>query len=104
MSEARRFEDLGEVSIEHGLSASSSKGFVKMRATGRSVVLLCQMTPAEAREQAMHLLEAAARAEYEQDFWAGSMALGASEQAAGAILAAVRQGEARRHRDGGTDG
>lgn len=98
MSESRRFEDLASVSIEHGLSSSTKHGFVKMRADGKTVVLLCQMTPSEAREQAMHLLEAAARAEYEQDFWSGSTEFGASEQAAASILAAVRRGEVNRHK------
>lgn len=76
-----RFVDLERIDVEHLLSSTSYEGIVKVRCTGKDgLIMLGQVTPAAARDIAAHLFEAAARAEYEQDFWAGSKAFGVPEE------------------------
>lgn len=99
-----RFEDLAGVEVEHMLGAATGLPLVKVRAAGERTILLGQLSPAQAREIACHLFEAAARAEYEADLDAGLRSAAgpdpdpaAHDQLLGFVLHAVRNGEHRRH-------
>lgn len=91
-----RVHDLVSVEVEHLLGLSSKHPLVKIRATGDGVILLGQMSPADARQIAAHLFEAAARSEYEADFADELDRLGLGNITA-VMLAAIRSGERRRH-------
>lgn len=93
---ATRIEDLVNVETEHLLGSNGVRPLVKLRAESDHTVIVGQMSPAQAREIALHLLESAARAEYEADLWHGSIAAGAQEEAIAGVLRIVRQGEAPR--------
>lgn len=58
---------------------------------------LGQLEPAQAREIAANLFEAAARAEYEADFARTATAGGLDGETLGQILLMIRNGEERRH-------
>lgn len=92
----RRFEDLERVEVEHLIAASTGRGHVKLRAIGPTRVLLGEIDPETARTMARDLLEAATRAEYEQDAVAGLTALGMDQRAVLVVLRAVRDGERTR--------
>ncbi len=97
---ANRIEDLADVSIEHMLG-DRIRPLVKLRAESDATVLIGQLTPAQAREIAEHLHEAAARAEYEYDLWTAARNVAdMPEETIGSILMLVRTGEARRHQIG----
>jgi hypothetical protein len=89
-------DDLTDVEVEHLLGMASGAGLVKLRAIGRNAVLIGQLHPATARQLALDLLAAAARAEYEQDLATGARNRGIPDDAVGLILQTVREGEARR--------
>lgn len=92
-------QDIARVDVEHGLTeARGGEGFVKIRVTSdqSDVVMLGQVDPDTARQLATDLMNVAARAEYEQDFWRESHRSGVPENAVGKMLAVVRAGESRR--------
>lgn len=95
--------DLAGVEVEHLLGLVSRAPLVKVRAIAddRSV-LVGQIDPADARRIAGHLLEAAARAEYEHDLFTEAVRIGMDDEAIGVLLAMVRTGERRRHEGGGS--
>lgn len=84
------------VEVEHMLGAAHGP-LVKLRAIGDGVILLGQLPPADARDIALHLLEAAARAEYEGDLHRTMVSEGWTAPMIGTVLAMVRDGEAVRH-------
>lgn len=93
------FQDIAGVDVEHGLTeARGGEGFVKIRVTSdqSDVIMLGQIDPETARKLATDLMNVAARAEYEQDFWRESRRAGVSENAVSKVLAVVRAGESRR--------
>lgn len=90
-----RVHDLVDVEVEHLLGATSKLPLVKLRATGDGVILLGQLSPADARQIAAHLFEAAARAEYEADFVSELDRMGMGDATA-VMLRAIRAGERRR--------
>lgn len=100
MTDRPRFDDLERVEVEHLIAASTGRGAVKLRAVGRTAILLGEINPAVARTMACDLLEAATRAEYEQDAVAGLAAAGIGQQAIGHVLHAIRHGERARHAGG----
>lgn len=61
--------DLSNVEVEHLLGLGTGLPLVKIRAESDRVVRVGQVSPDEARQIAGHLVEAAARAEYEIDFF-----------------------------------
>lgn len=91
--------DLSNVEVEHLLGLGTGLPLVKIRAESDSVVLLGQVSPDEARQIAGHLVEAAARAEYELDFFTEASKVFGRREAA-ALLHVVRAGERRRHEGG----
>lgn len=90
------FEDLRGVEVEHYLGATTGLGLVKLRAIGARYRLLGELSPADARNLARDLLDAAARADYEQDAAEGLAAIGVDDRAIAAVLHAVRAGERAR--------
>jgi hypothetical protein len=94
---ASRIEDLAGVSVEHMLGLATGLPLVKFRAESEGTVLLGQLEPAQAREIAANLFEAAARAEYEADFARTATAGGLDGETLGQILLMIRNGEERRH-------
>lgn len=97
-----RIADLAGIEVEHLLGETHGP-LVKVRCMSAGSILLGQISPADAREIAVHLAEAAARAEYEADLFNTMRAEGWTDQMAGVVLHMVRAGEARRHQ-GDTDG
>lgn len=99
----KQIEDIVNVETEHLLSASTFRGKVVLRVESDGTVLLGHITPEQARDIASHLMESAARCEYEQDLWSELKRVDMDEQAIGLIMHAVRAGEFRRHTeiDGG---
>lgn len=96
--------DLHGIEVEHLLGETHGP-LVKVRclsAGSAPVILLGQISPADARVIAAHLYEAAARAEYEADLFNTMRAEGWTDQMAGVVLHMVRAGEANRHQ-GDTD-
>lgn len=90
--------DLAHIEVEHGLGLATGKGFVKLRVTADAdVILLGQLPTDQARQIAGHLLDAAARAEYEQDFAAAMAGAGFPPEHVGQMLTLVRLGEIDRH-------
>jgi hypothetical protein len=96
---SKRIEDLVNVETEHLLSATTYEGRVVLRCQSDATVLLGQLTPEQARDVAAHLVESAARSEYEQDLWGELTRVEMDERAIGLIFHAVRAGEIRRHTD-----
>lgn len=94
---ASRIEDLTDVSVEHMLGMATGLPLVKLRAESAGTVLVGQLDPDAARQIAQHLLESAARAEYEADLANGTRAAGFSDDLVAELLALVRQGEIGRH-------
>lgn len=93
---ATRIEDLANVEVEHLLGMSTGLPLVKLRAESTGTVLVAQLEPAAAREIAMHLLDAAARAEYEHDLVVGGKALDLPDEFAIHATHVVRAGERMR--------
>ncbi len=87
--------DLEAVETEH-LLGDQRGPLVKMRCTGPNVVLVGQLLPAQARKIAADLQEAAARAEYEADFYQTARAEGWTDDMIGAVVAMVCAGEVER--------
>lgn len=111
MTTDTRLGDLTNIEVEHLLAERDRTGQVKLRAKGNvafpdegllGVVFVGQVNPGEARKIANDLLEAAARAEYEEDLAAGLIAMGLDgDQLLAVMLTAVRKGErARMEPDG----
>lgn len=95
-----RIEDLVNVEVEHLLGLVSGLPLVKLRAESKGTVLVGQLEPAQAREIACHLFEAAARAEYEHDLYSSTIAAGFGDDLLGPMLHLVREGERRRLQGG----
>jgi hypothetical protein len=93
--------DLNGIEVEHLLGGRMGP-LVKIRCLSTGAVLIGQVSPAAAREIAAHLLEAAARAEYEGDLHSTMDSEGWTDQMMGAVLHMVRQGEEHRHNQGET--
>lgn len=93
---ASRIEDMTKTSVEHMLGTTFGP-LVILRVQSENTVVLGHLQPEAAREIAAHLFEAAARAEYEADFWHGLKARTFTDEMAGELLHIVRNGEARRH-------
>lgn len=93
----KHVEDLVNVETEHLLSSTTYKGRVVLRCESDATVLYGQLTPEQARDVAAHLVESAARSEYEQDLWGELTRAEMDERAIGLIFHAVRAGEMRRH-------
>lgn len=96
----KRIEDLGNVEVEHLLGLGTGLPLVKIRAESDLAVLVGQVDPDSARRIAGHLLEAAARAEYEHDLYSEARRLDLTAEAIGFMLGMVRVGERRRHEGG----
>jgi hypothetical protein len=94
---ASRIEDLTDVSVEHLLGLATGLPLVKLRAKSNDTVLVGQLGPDQAREIAAHLVEAAARAEYEADFARTAATAGMDDATTSQILVMIRHGEERRH-------
>lgn len=95
-----RVTDLDGIEVEH-LLGDQLGPLVKIRCLSPKAILLGQVSPADARQIAAHLNEAAARAEYEADLWQAMQAEGWTDQMAGVVLHMVRAGEANRHTNQG---
>ena len=91
-----RITDLSGIDVEH-LLGDTAGPLVNIRCLSPKTILLGQVAPADARQIAAHLMEAAARAEYEADLFNTMRAEGWTDQMAGAVLHMVRSGEAARH-------
>lgn len=95
-----RVTDLNGIEVEH-LLGDTYGPLVKVRCLSPKTILLGQVTPGQARQIAAHLMEAAARAEYEADLYATMRATGAwTDEMIAAVFAMVRAGEANRHNKG----
>ena len=88
--------DLHGIEVEHLLGEKYGP-LVKIRSSGPRVILLGEVDPASARQIAGHLMEAAARAEYEADLHSTMTADGWKPEMMGAVLRMVRRGEVNRH-------
>ena len=91
--------DLVGIEVEHLLGEASGP-LVKVRAIGEGEILLGMISPADARQIAGHLMESAARAEYEADFFTEATNRGLSDSELAALFDMVRTGEMRRHTGG----
>ena len=89
--------DIISVETEHLLGAATGKPLVKLRVIGADVILVDTLTVEDTRAVALCMLESAARAEYEHDFWSASFSAGVGEADIAAMLSLVRQGEVARH-------
>ena len=87
--------NLTSVWVEHMLGTQHGP-LVKLDAEGPGILLRGQLGPEAARRIARHLMEAAARAEYEADLFATMEANDWPKAHIGAILAMVRDGEENR--------
>lgn len=92
----KRIEDLINVETEH-MVGSMITPYVKLRAESEQTLLLGQLTPVMAREIAQHLMEAAARCEYEADLLSEMKKAEFEDDTIAALFAMVRAGEMRRH-------
>ena len=92
--------DLAGIETEH-LLGDTRGPLVKIRCLADGIVLLGQVEPADAREIAAHLTEAAARAEYEADLYHTMRVQDWPEEHIGMVLHMVRQGEVNRHTNQG---
>ncbi len=90
---ATRIEDLANVEVEHLLGMNTGLPLVKLRAESTGTVLVAQLEPAQARQIAMDLLTAAARAEYEHDLVTGGAHLELPTEFAMVATHVVRVGE-----------
>lgn len=88
--------ELVSVDVEHMLGLRTGLPLVKLRTESNNVVLVGQLTTAQARQIAGDLMAAAARAEYEYDFFIGAKAVELPESTIGAVLHIVRKGEVQR--------
>lgn len=97
--------DLNGIEVEHLLGETHGP-LVKVRCLSAGDILLGQISPADARQIAAHLTEAAARAEYEADLFNTMRAEGWDDPTIGSLMHLVRYGEANRHTNQGdaTDG
>lgn len=95
-----RIEDLVNVEVEHLVGLVTKRPLVRLRCESSGTVIVGQMQVDQAREIALHLLEAAARAEYECDFLTEAERTGFDDDVTGGILSMIRQGETRRHEVG----
>lgn len=105
--------ELVGIEVEHLVGEATGLPLVKLRAQGlergRTVVMVGQLEPDQARRIAGHLLEAAARAEYELDLITGIETAmeakvadgGPAADFAAMALGFVRSGEVVRHTDTG---
>jgi hypothetical protein len=91
---SKNIEDLLLVETEHMLGTTGP--LVKMRAESDGMVMVGQMPPEAAREIASHLMEAAARSEYEADLLSEMQAHDWKDEEIGTIFHMVRAGEIRR--------
>lgn len=89
-----RIVDLEGLEVQQILGESA--GAVVMRVQGPEVLLMGQFSPDEARRIATDLMTAAARAEYEHDFYLSAKGAGFSDEAMGDVLGLIRDGEAQR--------
>lgn len=100
-------EDLANISVEHMVGMRTGLPLVKVRAEGdhlrEHIVLTGQLSPAQARQIAADLMNAAARAEYEVDFISEANRLGWDAATTGAVLLMVRKGEEARCSIGDND-
>lgn len=87
--------DLRGIDVEHLLGVKLGP-LVKIRCQGDGIVLVGQVDPASARQIAGHLLEAAARAEYESDLDRTMVAEGIDDRIRALMLGMVRRGEIER--------
>ena len=103
MTKPTTIGDLAGIEVEHLVSERTEEPLVLLRALSTGTVLIGQLPVDDARQIAEHLLEAAARAEYEVD-----LITGIREKATAANMpdpelmvafacTAVRRGEMRRH-------
>lgn len=77
----------GQVTVRGGVSATTGRGFCQFDWDGRTA----QFTPADARQLALHLLEAAAAAEQDAAVWRMATGmLGLAKEQAGVLVQAVR--------------
>jgi hypothetical protein len=86
-----------DVSVEHLLGLATGLPLVKLRVESLGTVIISQIEPAQAREIAGHLMEAAARAEYEADLANAAERSGMTDEMICGLLLLVRSGEAERH-------
>ena len=93
----KKIDDLVNVETEHLLGLNTGLPLVKMRAESNRTVIVGQMSPEQAREIASHLMESAARAEYEHDLMNEMKKHEWEDEMIGGIFLMVRQGEMRRH-------
>jgi hypothetical protein len=91
--------ELTDVQVEHLLGLGTGLPLVMLRCVSDQAQLDGQISPTQAREIAGHLLEAAARSEYEYDLWTGARATGLDPGACTHLLHIVRSGERRRMED-----
>lgn len=99
MSGKRLDVELANVEVEHLLGLATGLPLVKLRVESDDTVMVGQMAPAEARDIAMHLFEAAARAEYEADLANEAKTAGWTDTLTGQLLMMVRAGERHRHEE-----
>lgn len=100
-----RIADLGAVEVEHLLGLSTGLPLVKLRVLDRNdrPIAVGQIEPADARRIATHLMECAARAEYEADLANEARDVaGMPDHLIADLLGLVRGGELRRHQQGDT--
>lgn len=97
MTPATAIKDLHGIEVEHMLGAAYGGPLVKLRCVGDGVILLGEVSPDDARQIASHLMEAAARSEYEADLHSAMVANGFTLEVIVALLHMVRAGEANRH-------
>lgn len=95
-----KVHDIVSVETEHGLGETTGP-FVVLRVQTDAVVALGQLAPEAAREIAAHLMESAARAEYESDLYGELTRVGMPNEGIGLVMHAVRSGEIRRHTETG---
>lgn len=96
----KRIEDLAGVEVEHLLGLATGLPLVKLRAESTGTVLVGQLAPAQARQIASHLFDAAARAEYEHDLATATRRAGFGDDLLTPMLHLVREGERHRHESG----
>ena len=94
--QADEVRHLTEVTVEHMLGMEHGPLVKFQVGDGQGLTLLGQLDPGAARRIAGHLMEAAARAEYEADLFATMVAAGWERQHIGVILRMVRDGEENR--------
>jgi hypothetical protein len=95
-----QINDLTGVETEHLVGGTTGEflPLVTLRCLGNTTILLGQMSPADAREVAAHLFEAAARAEYETDLLIELKNNHFADEAIAGLFKMVRTGEQTRHK------